>query len=100
MSSSSGSSGSIYPRYVAPRMSRRLDGGDPGSEVPALPAPEREIRATMLEYAEEPGLWIPLAPPSEVLAANGYAVVTSLYSASVERVRLGPDDVERAVEEV
>lgn len=68
--------------------------------MPALPAPEREIRATMLEYAEEPGLWIPLAPPSELIQADGYAVVTSLYSASVERVRLGPDDVERAVEEV
>jgi hypothetical protein len=24
-------------------MSRRLDGGDPGAEVPALPAPEREL---------------------------------------------------------
>jgi ribosome-associated protein len=27
-------------------MSRRLDGGDPGAEVPALPAPERGIRVT------------------------------------------------------
>jgi hypothetical protein len=68
--------------------------------VPALPAPERELRATMLEYVEEPGLWIPLAPPSEVVQADGYAVVTSLYSASVERVRLAPNEVERAVEEM
>ncbi len=27
-------------------MSRRLDGGDPGAEVPASPAPERGIRVT------------------------------------------------------
>jgi ribosome-associated protein len=27
-------------------MSRRLDGGDPGAEVPALPVPERGIRVT------------------------------------------------------
>jgi hypothetical protein len=58
------------------------------------------MRRTMLEYAEEPGLWIPLAPPSELIEADGYAVVTSLYSASVERVRLRPDEVERAVEEM
>ena len=38
------------------------------------------MRAALLEYAEEPGLWIPLAPPSEVIEADGYAVVTSLYS--------------------
>jgi hypothetical protein len=58
------------------------------------------MRPALLEYAEEPGLWIPLAPPSEVVECDGYAVVTSLYSASVERVRLDPDDVERAVGEV
>ena len=48
------------------------------------------MRGALLEYAEEPGLWIPLAPPSEVIEADGYAIVTSLYSASVERVRLAP----------
>ena len=58
------------------------------------------MRAALLEYAEEPGLWIPLAPPSEVVEADGYAIVTSLYSASVERVRLEPAQVERAVEEM
>jgi len=58
------------------------------------------MRAALLEYAEEPGLWIPLAPPSEVIEADGYAVVTSLYSASVERVRLEPAQVERAVGEM
>ncbi len=57
------------------------------------------MREALLEYAEEPGLWIPLAPPSEVIEADGYAVVTSLYSASVERVRLGANEVERAVAE-
>src|SRR5262249_43946446 len=49
---------------------------------------------------EEPGLWIPLAPPSEVIECDGYALVTSLRSASVERVRLEPSQVERAVAEV
>jgi GNAT superfamily N-acetyltransferase len=58
------------------------------------------MRAALLELAEEPGLWIPLAPPSEVIEADGYAVVTSLRSASVERVRLAPHEVERAVDEV
>jgi hypothetical protein len=54
----------------------------------------------MLELAEEPGLWIPLAPPSEFVECDGYVVVTSLRSASVERVRLVPHQVEQAVEEV
>src|SRR4051795_11652251 len=54
----------------------------------------------LLEYAEEPGLWIPLAPPSEVIQADGYALVTSLRSASVERVRLQAHEIEGAVEEV
>jgi hypothetical protein len=58
------------------------------------------MRRALLEYAEETGLWIPLAPPSEVIEADGYAVVTSLYSASVERVRLEPAQVERAVDEM
>jgi GNAT superfamily N-acetyltransferase len=58
------------------------------------------MRDALLEYAEEPGLWIPLAPPSEVIEADGYAVVTSLYSASVERVRLEPHQIERAVAEM
>jgi hypothetical protein len=58
------------------------------------------MRAALLEYTEEPGLWIPLAPPSEVIECDGYAVVTSLHSASVERVRLEPHQVQRAVDEV
>jgi GNAT superfamily N-acetyltransferase len=58
------------------------------------------MRADLLELAEEPGLWIPLAPPSEVFHRNGYSVVTSLRSATVERVRLLPDAVEWTVEEV
>jgi len=54
----------------------------------------------LLEYAEEPGLWIPLAPPSEVIECDGYALVTSLKTASVERVRLQAHEVARAVDEV
>ncbi len=57
------------------------------------------MRAALLELAEEPGLWISLAPPGELIAADGYTVVTSLRSASVERIRLAPDAVERAIEE-
>jgi hypothetical protein len=58
------------------------------------------MRRACLEYAEEPGLWIPLAPPSEVIECDGYAIVTSLRTASVERVRLEPSQVQRAVDEV
>src|SRR3954453_22461115 len=58
------------------------------------------MRGALLEYAEEPGLWIPLALPSEGIEADGYAVVTSLHSASVERVRLEPHQVEHAVASV
>jgi hypothetical protein len=58
------------------------------------------MRADLLELAEEPGLWIPLAPPSEVLHRNGYSLVTSLRSATVERVRLLPDAIEWTLEEV
>src|SRR5215470_9675662 len=58
------------------------------------------MRETLLGYAEEPGLWIPLAPPSEVIECDGYALVTSLRTASVERVRLEAAQVRRAVDEV
>ena len=58
------------------------------------------MREALLELAEEPGLWIPLAPPSEVIEGDGYSVVTSPRTASVERVRLAPGGVEQAVEEV
>jgi hypothetical protein len=58
------------------------------------------MRRALLEYAEEPGLWIPLAPPSEVIEADDYSLVTSMRTASVERVRLEPHEVERAVDEV
>src|SRR6478752_9267086 len=58
------------------------------------------MREAWLEYAEEPGLWIPLAPPSEVIECDGYALVTSMRTASVERVRLAEHEVERAVSEV
>jgi GNAT superfamily N-acetyltransferase len=58
------------------------------------------MREALLELAEEPGLWLPLAPPSEVIEADGYAVVTSPRTASVERVRLARARVDAAVEEV
>jgi len=58
------------------------------------------MREELLELAEEPGLWLPLAPPSEVIRGDGYSVVTSPRTASVERVRLAPGGVEAAVEEV
>jgi len=51
----------------------------------------------LLELAEEPGLHIPLAPPSERVSGDGWTMITSLRSATVERVRLG--DVERALGE-
>jgi GNAT superfamily N-acetyltransferase len=58
------------------------------------------MSAELLELAEEPGLWIPLAPPSEVLHRDGYSIVTSLRSATVERVRLLPDAIEWTLEEI
>jgi GNAT superfamily N-acetyltransferase len=58
------------------------------------------MRGTLLELAEEPGLWIPLIPPSDVIVGDGYCMVTSLRSATVERVRLADDSVEWAVGEV
>jgi GNAT superfamily N-acetyltransferase len=58
------------------------------------------MSADLLELAEEPGLWIPLAPPSEVLHRDGYSIVTSLRTATVERVRLLPDAIEWTVEEI
>jgi GNAT superfamily N-acetyltransferase len=58
------------------------------------------MHETLLELAEEPGLWLPLAPPSEIIEGDGYSVVTSPRTASVERVRLAPGRVVQAVEEV
>jgi Acetyltransferase (GNAT) family len=60
----------------------------------------RRVREAMLELAEEAGLWVPLAATSDLLVGDGYVVVTGVRGGSVERIRLGEDGVERAVEEV
>jgi GNAT superfamily N-acetyltransferase len=57
------------------------------------------MRENLLELAEEPGLWIPLIPPSDVIVGDGYCMITSLRSATVERVRLSEQGVETALEE-
>jgi GNAT superfamily N-acetyltransferase len=56
--------------------------------------------APLLELAEEPGLWLPPEPTHDVVFADSYCLVTYGRSAWVHRIRLGPEDVERAVEEV
>src|SRR5262245_19199131 len=58
------------------------------------------MSAELLELAEEPGLWIPVVPPGEVLHRDGYSLVASPRSATVERLRLLPDAIEWTVEEV
>src|SRR4051794_35662713 len=57
------------------------------------------MRADLLELAEEPGLWITVIPPAERVDADGYTIVTSLDHASVERIRLAPAEVDRAIAE-
>src|SRR5215831_12620473 len=56
--------------------------------------------APLLELAEEPGLWLPPEPTHDVVFAESYCLVTYGRSAWVHRIRLGSEDVERAVEEV
>ena len=55
---------------------------------------------TLLELAEEPGLWLPPEPSRDVVFADGYCVVVYGRSVWVHRIRLEPDQVERAVDEV
>src|SRR5436853_288088 len=55
------------------------------------------MQSSLLELAEEPGLAIPLAPPSERIRGDGWTMITSISTATVERIRLG--DVERALAE-
>jgi GNAT superfamily N-acetyltransferase len=56
--------------------------------------------ATLLELAEEPGLWLPPEPSRDVVEGDGYWVVFYGRSVWVHRIRLEPDGVERAVESV
>ncbi len=58
------------------------------------------VDATLLELAEEPGLWLPPEPSRDVVFADGYCVVVYGRSVWVHRIRLEPDQVARAVEEV
>jgi GNAT superfamily N-acetyltransferase len=60
----------------------------------------RRVRETMLELAEESGLWVPLAATSDLVVGDGYVVVTGIHDATVERIRLADETVERALEEV
>ena len=58
------------------------------------------VDASLLELAEEPGLWLPDEPARRVVAGSGYAVVTHGRSAWVQRLRLDAGAVEGAVEEI
>jgi GNAT superfamily N-acetyltransferase len=58
------------------------------------------VHESLLELAEEPGLWLPPEPSRTVVTGAGYAVVTYGRSAWVQRIRLGADRVAAAVEEV
>jgi hypothetical protein len=57
------------------------------------------VRTRLLELAEEPGVWTPPGPDAEVVAGGGYRVVLRDGAGSVERIRLGDDEVPRALEE-
>ena len=56
--------------------------------------------ATLLELAEEPGLWLPPEPSHDVVVADGYCVAFYGRSAWVHRIRLDEQAVEPAVEAV
>jgi GNAT superfamily N-acetyltransferase len=58
------------------------------------------VDATLLELAEEPGLWLPPEPSRDVVAADGYSVVTYGRSVWVHRIRLAEPAVGQAVEHV
>jgi GNAT superfamily N-acetyltransferase len=56
------------------------------------------VNTTLLELAEEAGLWMPADPKGETILGDGYCLITWGRHASVERIRLG--DVEAGVTEV
>jgi GNAT superfamily N-acetyltransferase len=58
------------------------------------------VDATLLELAEEPGLWLPPEPSHDVVFADGYCVVVYGRSVWVHRIRLDEAGVARAVGEV
>jgi GNAT superfamily N-acetyltransferase len=56
------------------------------------------MQSTLIELAEEPGLWIPQDPTSDTILADGYVIVTWGKRATVERIRLAADAVPAAIE--
>jgi Acetyltransferase (GNAT) domain len=58
------------------------------------------VEATLLELAEEPGLWLPPEPSRDVVVAEGYCVVSYGRSVWVHRIRLAEAAVAGAVEDV
>jgi hypothetical protein len=62
----------------------------------------RAVTATpqLAEIAEEPGLWLPDDGLRELIALDGLTVAAYGSSLAVERIRLRPGSVERALQEV
>jgi GNAT superfamily N-acetyltransferase len=60
----------------------------------------RSLDATLLELAEEPGLWLPPEPSRDIVYADGYCVVFYGRSVWVHRARMDEHGVEPAVEHV
>jgi len=58
------------------------------------------VLTTLLELAEEPGLWLPREPGTDLVVAGGYCVVVYGRSVWVHRIRLDAAGVEPAVLEV
>jgi hypothetical protein len=58
------------------------------------------VGGEMLELAEEPGLWVPLSAASDLVVGDGYAMVTGIRDATVERIRLDDAAVEPTLAEV
>ena len=56
------------------------------------------MQISLIELAEEPGLWIPLDPSSDTIVGDGYTFVTWGRRGTVERIRLG--DVGAALADV
>jgi hypothetical protein len=61
---------------------------------------ERRVRRALLELAEEPALRLPAAPRRIVFQGEGFAFFADGVSASVQRLRLKPSEVERTVDRI